>query len=138
MAYIANIFKDICKYVHSPSFFTFFTTILVPTATGLGWGLNLWYVNHIHRHANAHGIHKLDNTTKIRLAEIESGTVPCKLPVWSAMVRYSVLPNQRFVSGKPEAELPVQPYLFLANLWAISTILSLFGTDKPHHPTASL
>lgn len=71
MAYIANIFKDIFKYLQSPSFFTFFTTILVPTATGLGWGFNLWYVKHIHRLTNAHGIHRLDSTTKTRLAEIE-------------------------------------------------------------------
>ncbi|OQV03131.1 hypothetical protein CLAIMM_08218 [Cladophialophora immunda] len=55
MASIVNFINNFWEFINTKTFYSFFQTILVPTAMGLGWGISLWQ----------------DNATKIRLAQIE-------------------------------------------------------------------
>jgi len=125
MESILNLFHKFYDHIRHPSFLPFFTTILVPIATGLGWGLNRWYVNHVHRDANAHCIYRLETFTRIRLAEIDRDRA-----IEIARLERN---GELFYSARlgicslqvPRLNHKSNACLFSANAWAASTILPL-------------
>lgn len=77
MAFFKRIFTSFYDFINTPSFFMFFDNILVPIAMGLGWGFSCGTLTTfiVMEMLTAHGIHRLDNVTKVRLARIEGDRI---------------------------------------------------------------